>query len=288
MRAASRDDYLKRIDRVVEALSSSIGNEQPLPSVGALARHANLSEFHFMRVYRALAGEALGGTIQRLRLQRAAHLLIQTTQPIVEVSGRAGYETPQAFAKAFRRMFGVTPSDFREQPQTHVIAAAVVLSAPERQPVIRVEIVELRPFRVAALRNHGAYADLDRAYAQLFSWMAKRGALETMDGIWGAPHHDRRDSPEEDCVFDCYLSNPADLADGEGVRMTQIGGGRYVVCRHVGSYDLLDEVHDTVLRYVLFTRGMQLRAAPILHQYLNDPECTPEEALESLIHVPVE
>lgn len=59
MKTSSRTEYLRRIDRVVTRLSSAIANEEALPSVTDLARSANLSEFHFMRVYRALAGEPL-------------------------------------------------------------------------------------------------------------------------------------------------------------------------------------------------------------------------------------
>ncbi|MGH8178780.1 MAG: AraC family transcriptional regulator [Steroidobacter sp.] len=292
MKTSSRAEYLKRIDRVIERLSGSIANDEAAPSIAILARHANLSEFHFMRVYRALAGESLGSTIQRLRLQRAIHLLARTSASIAEIAGRVGYETPQAFAKAFRQVFDAAPSDVRERPDSYRSLPSALSPAGRnveiRPAVIRIEIVELQPFRVAALRNDGDYADLDQAYSALFSWMAGHGAIESVQGVWGAPHHDRRDTPPDECVFDCCLSTSAALTDEGGVRVTQLGGGRYAVYRHVGDYLQLDDAHDVLLRDALPANSLALRDAPILHRFLNDPEGAPTAELETDIHIPVE
>src|SRR6188472_3827094 len=113
MKPTSQSDYTKRIERVIAAVAESLEHERDLPSTAILAGIANFSPFHFMRVYRALAGESLGTTVQRLRLVRAAHLLAASTAPISEGSGRVGFETSQAFARAFREHFGVAPSEAR-------------------------------------------------------------------------------------------------------------------------------------------------------------------------------
>jgi AraC family transcriptional regulator len=293
MKTSSRTDYLRRIDRVIEKLSESIERGEPLPTIAALAAHAHLSEFHFMRVYRALAGEALGAAIQRLRLQHAVHLLKHTTKPVTEIASSVGYETPQAFAKAFRQRFAAAPSDVRERPQvvlnpTPVRADAIESPRNSPAPVIRVEIVQLAPFRVAALRNYGAYADLDKAYVRLVAWMAEQGALDSIRSIWGMPHHDRRDTPPEEAIFDCCLASDAPLTEGGEVRLATIGGGRYAVHRHVGSYALLDDAHDVLLRDVLPDAKLALRDAPILHHFINEPEGAPESELETHIYIPID
>lgn len=289
MKTSSRTEYLRRIDRVVARLSSAIANEEALPSVADLARCANLSEFHFMRIYRALAGEPLGATVQRLRLSQAVHLLTQTAAPIAEIAGRVGFETPQAFARAFRQVLNISPSEARDRHPPH---AKFEVPAPQQSaansPVIRVEVVDLQPFRAVALRNVGAYADLDKAYARLFAWLEHRGAFDTIQGIWGVPHHDRRDTPASECVFDCCLATSATLEPDDTVTVTQLGGGRYARYMSTGSYSLLDDTHDRLLRDALPTQGLTLLDSPILHEFLNDPESTPEAQLETRIYVPVE
>lgn len=292
MKPTSRAEYLARIDCVVGRLSSSIAQEQPLPTIAELASAAHLSQFHFMRMYRALAGEALGRTIQRLRLRRAVHLLTTTQASITEISGRVGFETAQAFAKAFRQAVGLSPTQLRELPSEGLapINAALHHTPPasEPAPAIRVDVVELDPFRVVAIRNHGAYEDLDAVYGQLLGWLADRGALESMTGIWGVPYHDRRDEPGESAIFDCCVATNVPLPADSAVMSMELGGGSYVTNLHVGSYGKLDDTHDFLLRNALPARALTLRDAPIIHQFLNDPETTAEAQLETVIFVPIE
>jgi len=286
MKPTSQSDYTKRIERVIAAVADSLEHDRDLPATATLASIANFSPFHFMRVYRALAGESLGTTVQRLRLARAAHLLAASAAPISEVSGRVGFETPQAFARAFRERFGVAPSEARAANVAN--ATAIVAPAPSQpQPAIRIDIVELKPFRVVVMRTEGAYEKLDEAYRGLFEWMAKRGALEAIEGIWGVPQHDRRDTPAPNYRFDCGLATSAALTAGEGVMLADLGGGNYLRYLHEGSFDRLDESHDAIFRELLAHPEWQLRDAPLLHEYLNDPDETPEPDLRTHIYVPV-
>lgn len=288
MKISSRTDYLQRIDRVVAAISESIERGGQTPSVARLAELAHFSEFHFMRVYRALSGEPLGETTQRLRLQRAVHLLKETDATVTQIAASVGYETPQAFAKAFRQRFSAAPSDVRERPEAYATAPPHRFGTSENPPVVCVEVVQLQPFRAAVLRNHGAYADLDQAYIRLFGWMVERGALESIQGIWGIPYDDRRDAAPERSVFDCCLATDAELVSADGIRLEQLGGGRYAMYRHVGSYLALDDVHDALLRDALPQAALTLRDAPILHRFINEPDVTPEAELETHIYIPVE
>jgi AraC family transcriptional regulator len=286
MKHTSQSDYTIRIERVIAALAECLEQERDLPSTATLASLANFSPFHFMRVYRALAGESLGTTVQRLRLARAAHLLAASAAPISEVSGRVGFETPQAFARAFRQHFGVAPSEARAAN----VASTTAVSAPapsQPQPAIRVDVVALKPFRVVVKRTEGVYGKLNEVYRGLFEWMAKRNALDAIDGIWGVPQHDRRDAPEANYLFDCCLATAAALSAGDGVTLADLGGGNYLRYLHEGSFDRLDESHDAIFRELLAHPEWQLRAAPILQEYLNDPDGTPEADLRAHIYVPV-
>ena len=292
MKRSSRAEYLRRIDRVVQKISESIVEGQPIPPICTLARDAHLSEFHFMRVYRALAGESLGATIQRLRMQFAKHLLANSRTAISDIAARIGYETPQAFAKAFRQTFGIAPTELRNCPDTIVHEGTRCTpdnaDVPPIGPSIRIEIVELEPFRVALLRHHGDYTELNRAYAALFEWLGERDQLVPPVDVWGVPHHDRRDTPGSECVFDCCATLATDISGDQKVRIAKLDGGRYAMVRHTGSYSILDDVHDVLLRETLFERRWILRELPILHRFGNDPDQTPEALLETEIYLPIE
>jgi AraC family transcriptional regulator len=286
MKPTSQLDYAKRIDRVIAALAESLEQERELPSTAELAAMANFSAFHFMRVYRALAGESLGTTVQRLRLARAAYLLAGSAAPISEIAGRAGFETPQAFARAFRQHFGVAPSEARTVTLARTAGAPPAPSQPP--PAIRVDVVTLKPFRVAVMRTEGMYSKLDEVYRGLFEWMAKRGALDSIDGIWGVPQHDRRDTPVESYEFHCCLATASALDAGDGVTLENFGGGEYLRCLHEGSFDGLDDSVDAMFRALAAQSEWQLREAPLLQEYLNDPDETAEEDLRTHIYVPLQ
>ena len=285
MKSTSQSDYTTRIERVIAAVAVSLEQEQSLPSTATLAGIAHFSPFHFMRVYRALAGESLGATVQRLRLTRAAHLLAGSSAPIADIAGRAGFETPQAFARAFRQQFGMAPSEARTMNATEMRAAPH--EPMQSQTAIRVDVVALRPFRVVVLRNQGAYSKLNEAYGRLYAWMAARGALESIGGIWGVPHHDGRDTPEEVAVFDCCLATSVELNAGEGVIPGELGGGEFLRRLHIGSYQQLEEAQDALFGEWCSRPQWKLREAPILHEYLNDPDETPEADLRANIYVPI-
>lgn len=285
MKPTSQSDYTKRIERVIAAVAEAIEEERELPQAAALAAVANFSSFHFMRIYRALAGESLGTTVQRVRLARAAHLLATSAAPISEVAGRVGFETPQAFARAFRQQFGVAPSEARSQNAGARPIAPPALAQPPR--AIRVDVVTLEPFRVVVLRTEGVYSKLDEVYRNLFAWMAKRGALEDIAGIWGVPQTDRRDTPESNYSFDCCLATSRDLAAEEGVAVAELGGGDYLRYLHEGSFDFLEQSHDAMFCELLAHPDWRLRDAPILQEYLNDPDETPAAQLRTHIYLPI-
>jgi AraC family transcriptional regulator len=80
-----------------------------------LARLANLSKFHFLRLFAQATGTTPHRYLVRLRLQRAATLLRDTRQSVQQVAEACGYRSQGHFAGAFRRQYGLTPTDFRRQ-----------------------------------------------------------------------------------------------------------------------------------------------------------------------------
>ena len=70
---ASRAEYVARVNRVIDHIERNLA--EPL-SLAALADVAGMSRFHFHRIFGALVGETLHGFVQRLRVERAATMLL--------------------------------------------------------------------------------------------------------------------------------------------------------------------------------------------------------------------
>lgn len=83
-----------------------------------LSRIACCSEYHFRRMFSFLAGMPLSEYIRRRRLAFAVTILKNSEEKIIDLALRLGYNSPDAFAKAFQNMHGVSPSQARKSNVT--------------------------------------------------------------------------------------------------------------------------------------------------------------------------
>lgn len=282
---------LPRLDRVISRLQQSIDAGGPLPDLDALAAIAHYSPFHFHRVYRALTGETIGRTVQRLRVVKALQRLAHSDASVTEIALLAGYDTPQALARVLRETVDASASELRVDPQ-RLAASIERLSRPlplaENPAPLSIEVVTLEPFEVVALRAQGAFDDLDGVFGELFGWAAEQGLIEQLQQLIGMPLGDHREVPAEELLFDCALALDAELpALPESLQRLVLGGGRMARLRHVGSYSLLEDATDQLLRDWLPGSGHALRDAPLHYHFLDDPEEVPEAILRADIYVPL-
>lgn len=82
-------------------------------TVRDVAAVVHLSERHAERLFHAQTGEPLMTALRRLRLERAARLLLESTAPVSEIARRCGYPEVRPFSTAFRRRYGQPPTTFR-------------------------------------------------------------------------------------------------------------------------------------------------------------------------------
>ncbi len=101
MRGMTSDRLRTFIDVILDSVDGRTSGEE-------LARRAYLSRFHFDRLVSSALGESPAAFRRRLLLGRAAYALRDGT--VTEVAFAAGYGSPEAFARAFKRAFGVAPS----------------------------------------------------------------------------------------------------------------------------------------------------------------------------------
>jgi AraC-like DNA-binding protein len=85
---------------------------QPL-DVPHLADIAGLSRAHFSRVFTDCEGVSPAAFVMAERMRRAASLLVSGASSVKEVSRACGFDDANYFAKAFRRSFGASPTEFR-------------------------------------------------------------------------------------------------------------------------------------------------------------------------------
>jgi AraC family transcriptional regulator len=102
----------KVLARAIERLHSGSDGDV---SLAALAVDAGVSRFHFCRAFKESTGLSPHAWLRQHRLEQAMNMLRDTDVSVVSVAAALGYSSQTAFAAAFRKLTGETPSEWRRR-----------------------------------------------------------------------------------------------------------------------------------------------------------------------------
>jgi AraC family transcriptional regulator len=280
--------YTKRFDLVLAYIDANLEGDL---SVKMLSQVANFSAFHFHRQFTAFVGVPVSRYVQLMRLRRAAHGLSSLADySVLDAAFGAGFESPEAFSRAFRRAFGTTPSAFRKQPNWQVWSAVFTIPHFSRSIIMQIRIVEFREVRVAALEHCGAPVLINESVRKFIEWRMQSGQSPVASSrSFGIPFGNPDTTPAEEFRFAiCGEIHEAVAANEFGVTERVIPGGRCVVVRHVGSTDYIGESIYPIYRDWLPTSGEELRDQPLFFDYLSIYPETPQDQWQTDIYVPLQ
>jgi len=137
----------KAINYIEEHLHESITMEQ-------IAQEVNASVFHFQRTFSILTDMSIADYIRRRRLTLAAQELINTDSKVIDIAYKYGYDSPEAFTKAFRKQHNVTPSEVRKQqgPLQSYNRLIIQVTLKGAEPM-KYNIVEKEKFQVVGVKR---------------------------------------------------------------------------------------------------------------------------------------
>ncbi|UVL38194.1 AraC family transcriptional regulator [Pseudomonas sp. B21-040] len=280
--------YTKRFDLVLAYIDANLEGDL---SVKTLSEVANFSAFHFHRQFTAFVGVPVSRYVQLMRLRRAAHCLSSLANySVLDAAFGAGFESPEAFSRAFRRAFGMTPSAFRKQPNWQVWSAVFTIPHFSRNIIMQIRIVEFHEVRVAALEHCGAPGSINESVRKFIEWRMQSGQSPVASSrSFGIPSGNPDTTPAEEFRFAiCGEIHEAVAANDFGVIERVIPGGRCVVVRHVGSTDHIGESIYPIYRDWLPTSGEELRDQPLFFDYLSISLETPQDQWQTDIYVPLQ
>src|SRR5580700_7656659 len=100
---STRNEYAARMNRDMDYLQEHLADPLDLERLAAVAC---FSPFHFHRLFSAWMGETLQVFVHRLRLERAAQLLVfNRVRSISDIALECGFSSSSAFARAFKTGF---------------------------------------------------------------------------------------------------------------------------------------------------------------------------------------
>lgn len=104
-------NYIEQIQYAINYIEENLENDIQLEQV---ARAANISQWHFQRIFKALSNETLKMYIRSRRLATSLGKLLVPDNKIIDIALSSGYESQESFTRAFKKMFNMTPNQFRK------------------------------------------------------------------------------------------------------------------------------------------------------------------------------
>ena len=234
---------LERLNEALDYLESCLDREVDMAEA---ARIAAASDYHFRRLFSALAGMPLSVYVRRRRMTLAAAEVLAGEATLLDVAVRYGYGSGEAFARAFRSVHGIGPGEARR-------TGAVLTAQPrmsfrvvvEGSTTLRYRIVEKESFRFVGTRarlplvpqgvNEAAAAHVASLDGQVIARM-KRLAGQEPEGIVSAMVYltDSREAGDEADYWIGVVTAPETAA--EELDALDVPAGKWAVFDNHGPY----------------------------------------------------
>jgi AraC family transcriptional regulator len=224
----TKESYHRRVARVIEVI---LADPAASHSIESLAKVAGLSPFHFHRIFTSISGEGVAKTVQRIRLARAARSLLTPLRPVTDVALDAGYQSPQAFARAFKDFTDTTPTQFQALNSR-------MKDLDGTDDKLLVDFVTLAPFEIFALSHGGAVSTIAHTFRDLRQMVLADGVPKKYPAYVGVSSGD----PENDYDFKYWIgtTEPKHARKFPTLTALKIDGGLYARYRLIGRYTLID------------------------------------------------
>jgi AraC family transcriptional regulator len=242
---ASAEAYWNRFRNVLAHIETHL--EEDL-SVERLSGVAAFSKSHFHRQFSELFGIGVYQYLKLVRLKRAGYeLAFRDHHRILDVALASGYESHEAFSRAFRKAIGQPPSEFRDQPEWEAWHATYSplgkMRSLHMKPNHRLEDVKVALFpetRVAVLEHRGDPKRIGDTIRKFIEWRKENKLPPKVSATFNLLYGGPEDTPPEEFRLDlCAAATRGVAANEFGVVEKVIPGGRCAVLRHMGSDDLI-------------------------------------------------
>lgn len=147
------ENILKATDYIEKNLTNNMNLSEIISCTG-------FSKFHFARIFKAISGYTITDYMRRRRITEAAKLLTNTNMRIIDIAVLYGYNSQEAFTRAFKEVFNVTPNNYRVKKLSldnlnQLVLSEDLLNLKIEKESIEPIIVEKDSFLIAGLEYEG-------------------------------------------------------------------------------------------------------------------------------------
>lgn len=287
---------------VSDAVADIVSDLETALDLESLAARAATSPFHFHRIFRGMVGETPLGLRRRLLMERAAWRLSRTEGSVLDIAIGSGFETHEAFSRAFKAAYSAPPSEFRKRHEPRIQLAAtcglhyevdgidpgaVTLTTGESN--MDVEIVDQPELRLGTVPHIGPYNQVTAVFERLGTIDGVAELFERSEAAMLAIYHDDPETtPQDELRSDAAVVIGESTPLPDGLVEQRIPGGRFARFDHIGPYEELGDVWARLLGRWLPESGYSLGPGGTYEIYRNDMRLVPKEELHTELYVAVE
>lgn len=230
------------ITSIVRAIEYIEQNLQEAITMAQIAEAACYSLYHFCRMFNSLTHHTPYEYLMRRRLSEAARELVDTDRKIIEIAFDYEFNSPETFARAFKRMFGMQPNQWRRQGkiQTRLLMPPLTkayLRHLNQDDALKPVLIEKQAFQVVGLMTLVQHdlSVVSEIWTLLFQELAKSDFLDSSATSYGLAWY-----PEnwETCGF-FYMAGQegnATKLNHPALVVKTLPSGRYVRVLHKGCW----------------------------------------------------
>lgn len=104
-------EYIKKLQQAINYVEENLKEDLKLEKI---AQQCYFSVPHFYRLFQIFTGYSIMDYVRKRRLSQAAHELLTTNKRLIDISFDYNFESQEAFIRAFRKLFGITPGEYRK------------------------------------------------------------------------------------------------------------------------------------------------------------------------------
>ncbi len=244
-----QDDYKNRINRVFEFIDQNLESYLSLDVVSEIAF---FSSFHFHRVFKFVTEETLHEYVKRRRIEKSASDLLHKNITATEIAHKYGFSDNSSYSRAFKKYFGVSPTEFKNQNPNRFSKIRQLESKngqeyPDYEKYIciinnlknwikmnaKIEIKEMSKMDLAYVSSIGPH-NLESCYAKLVQWATPKGLMNDKTKMITVYHDSFKVTEASKVRMSASILVDKPVETNGEIGLTTIEAGKFIV----GSFEI--------------------------------------------------
>lgn len=284
-----RDQFID----VVNYIDANLDGEL---DVKRLCQLAYLSKYHFHRQFSSHFGMPVISLVRLLRLKKAAfQLAYRVDDKIVDIALANGYESHEAFSRAFKKHFDKSPFEFRKTPDwtpwrsKYEPVIKLRTKIMNENPDFKVELIDFPETSIAVMEHRGSPNLLGNTIQKFIEWRKINHLPPNKSKTFNLVYDDPAVTVPENFRFDLCCSVDFQVEPNDyGVVSKIIPAGRCAVVRHIGSDDSIGAVVNFLYSKWLLDSDFEVRDFPVFFERVSFfPEVSESEMITD-IYLPID